>query len=182
MTLDHAASDYTAPKNEDSQLKELHQAGVLPPWLWFWLVTYLLILPSVLIYHWQETIQPMLSPQPLPAGIGGPHTAIMLVLPGFTELLPIAMLLIGVVYVFMPHYSGPQKLDRGLSSETPRKMIGVEDEQETPTVQRPVQIENRLGSLARGKDGAGTGEPTQCASNADPSVEEAALGRGKQRL
>lgn len=103
MTLDHAASDYTAPINKDSHLRELHQAGVLPPWLWFWLVTYLLMLPSVLVYHWQETIQPMLSPQPLPAGIGGPHTAIMLVLPGFTELLPIAMLLIGVVYVFMPH-------------------------------------------------------------------------------
>jgi Zn-dependent protease with chaperone function len=103
MTLEHAASDYTDPKNEDSQLKELHQAGVLPPWLWFWLVTYLLILPSVWVYHWQETIQPMLSPQPLPAGIGGPHTAIMLVLPGFTELLPIAMLLLGVLCVFMPH-------------------------------------------------------------------------------
>jgi Zn-dependent protease with chaperone function len=103
MTLNHAASDYVASNNEGSPLSELHQAGVLPPWLWFWLVTYLLILPSVLVYHWQETIQPMLSPQPLPEGIGGPHTAIMLVLPGFTELLPIAMLLIGVVYVFMPH-------------------------------------------------------------------------------
>lgn len=98
MTSDHAASD-----NEGSHLSQLHQSGILPPWLWFWLVTYLLLLPSVLVYHWQETIQPMLSPQPLPAGVGGSHMAIMLVLPGFTELLPIAMLLIGVVYVFMPH-------------------------------------------------------------------------------
>lgn len=103
MTLDHAASDYADPNNEASHFSQLHQAGILPPWLWFWIATYLVMLPNVLAYHWQETIQPMLSPQPLPAGIGEPHTAIMLVLPGFTELLPITMLLIGVVYVFMPH-------------------------------------------------------------------------------
>jgi hypothetical protein len=60
MTLDYA----------EMRSYKTHRAGIVPPWLWFWLATYLLLLPGLFTYLWQSTIQPLLSPPPFSEGMG----------------------------------------------------------------------------------------------------------------
>lgn len=84
--------------------KQHHQAGMLPPWLWFWLLLYLVILPKTIGFLWETTLQPILSPEPLPAGMGGKAVAAIQALPGIAELLPVAMLLSGVLLVLFPQW------------------------------------------------------------------------------
>ncbi|MEG4116578.1 M48 family metalloprotease [Microcoleus sp. N9_B4] len=80
----------------------LHQAGILPPWLWFWLVIYILKLPGLIQFLWEGNIKPVLSPQPLPEHLGGNSIALLLSLPSIHEIIPLVMLFLGVLSILFP--------------------------------------------------------------------------------
>jgi Peptidase family M48 len=92
------AVDYAKPHSN-----RLHQAGILPPWLWFWLIVYLFKLPSLIQHLWEGSIKPILSPDPLPESLGGNSIARLLAIPGIHEILPSLMLFLGVLSILFPY-------------------------------------------------------------------------------
>lgn len=86
----------------DTDMRKRHKAGVLPPWLWFWLVLYLIDLPKRMVALWQRSLQPIIFPQPLPGSMGGSAIASIQALPAIAEMLPAIMLLAGVVFLLFP--------------------------------------------------------------------------------
>jgi hypothetical protein len=80
---------------------EDEKSGLLPPWLWFWLVVYGLSLP------WQIRIcRQMLSDlffhKELPESLTGTYFAFVLRLSNMPELLPCLALLLGILAIFFP--------------------------------------------------------------------------------
>lgn len=81
-----------------SHFKRLHQAGILPPWLWFWLIIYILKLPGLIQFLWEQNIKPVLS-----AILGDNLIDILLALPSIHQILPPTMLFLGVISILFPH-------------------------------------------------------------------------------
>lgn len=100
---------------------KLHQAGILPPWLWFWLVIYFLKLPGLIQFLWEGNIKPVLSPQPLPEPLGNNSIALLLALPSINEILPFIMLFIGVLSILFP-YLRKMRVERDYKLTQPQKI------------------------------------------------------------
>lgn len=75
--------------------------GLLPPWLWFWLVTYGLSLPWQ-IRIWRQMLTDLFFHKELPETLTGTHFAFVLRLSNVPELLPSLALLLGILAIFFP--------------------------------------------------------------------------------
>ena len=80
---------------------EDEKSGLLPPWLWFWLVVYGLSLPWQ-IRIWRQMLSDLFFHKELPEILTGTHFAFVLRLSNVPELLPSLGLLLGVVAIFFP--------------------------------------------------------------------------------
>ncbi|HEY9605895.1 MAG TPA: M48 family metalloprotease [Allocoleopsis sp.] len=110
------AIDYVKPHSN-----KLHQAGILPPWLWFWLVIYLVKLPGLILFLWEGNIKPVLSPKPLPEPLGSNSIALLMVLPSINEMLPFIMLFIGFLSILFP-YLRKMRVERYYQLNQPQKI------------------------------------------------------------
>lgn len=76
--------------------------GVLPPWLWLWLVLYAVNLPAT-IDGWRAQVTELLSPDDIPAGLPGTPSLLVLRLFAIVGLVPSFALFVGALTVCAPH-------------------------------------------------------------------------------
>jgi hypothetical protein len=83
-------------------------AGIMPPWLWFWLIVYLFYLPGLASYLWEGNLKPVFIPEGVPDFLGSKFfssqfIALLLAMPGLHEIIPSLLVLLGVLTIFLPH-------------------------------------------------------------------------------
>jgi Zn-dependent protease with chaperone function len=74
---------------------------VLPPWLWFWLVTYLLSVPTQVNLIWMPILGDVFSRQSHPGGALSPFSFFFR-FANFAELAPLLLVALGVITIFTP--------------------------------------------------------------------------------
>jgi Zn-dependent protease with chaperone function len=84
-----------------SGVPEKSISGILPPWLWFWLVLYGLSLPGQ-VALWQQNLKDLFFHQELPTDVTGIHFPFLLRLANMPELMPSLALAVGVLSIFLP--------------------------------------------------------------------------------
>ena len=83
-------------------------AGIIPPWLWFWLIVYLFYLPGLANQLWEGNLKPILVPEGVPDFLGSnflssQFISLLLAMPGLHEIIPSLLVFFGVSTIFFPH-------------------------------------------------------------------------------
>ena len=74
---------------------------VLPPWLWFWLIVYLITLPTQVTQVWLPMLQDVFARQPQPGEALIPFSFFFR-FANFAELAPMVLVALGVLTVLVP--------------------------------------------------------------------------------
>ncbi len=82
---------------------QLHQAGILPPWLWFWFFMYICKLPGFIQFLWEVEIKPLFHLDPLPGMLGNNIIPLLMSLTTIPEVLPFIMMFVGFISILFPY-------------------------------------------------------------------------------
>ena len=112
-------------------------SALLPPWLWLWLVTYLINLPN----YWTVFKQgwtALMYRSPLPGGVGFSQSVLGLL--AFLEIIPLFALFVGAIALAFPHIRA-NYVEKRYGLKTPQNAAGaIADithflQQQAPTLQ-----------------------------------------------
>lgn len=86
-------------------IRRLAPSGAQPPWLWLWLVLYLVSLPD-LVEGWRTQVAVVTGAETYYPELAGTTSLTVLRLFGIVQLLPSLALLLGVALIFLPWLRG----------------------------------------------------------------------------
>lgn len=111
------------PARDDGQRPA---AGVLPPWLWCWLITYVVNLPNLVVLS-RSSIDSLLQFRPLPLEASAIGPSSLLGLASIAELVPIFAVATGILAIGVP-WIRAASLERRFSLSGAEPRSGAVDE------------------------------------------------------